>query len=416
MSTLRIARYNLKIEASQVFMISAMVVNVGNYLYNLALGRLLGPQAFADAAILVTFLLILSFIAMTLQLSVAKFTGSFDTDKKEAFLKYSRKFSLYLGCIAGLLVILMAGKLQLWFNTESSGMFRIFGMGIPVYFLMSVNRGYFQGEQQFINLSITYQAEMLSRLFLTLAFILMLPFQSSELVALGIFISLFPGIFPFKRIKTKILPAISSTDISHLKKFILVTAFYELTQILINNGDILLVKHFFDTHSAGLYASLALIGRGVYFVAWMFVMLLLPKVVQRHKENKDTTRLFFKYLGMVATLSILVILTNLLVPELIISMLFGNAYLEVSGLLWKYAMASSLFALANVFVYYFLSLDKYLPVLISGIFGILQLAIIYLEHSSLEKIVEIQILVMTTLLAIQIGYFFYHIKKTSHRS
>ena len=53
------------------------------------------------------------------------------------------------------------------------------------------------------------------------------------------------------------------------------TACYELTQIIINNSDILLVKHYFDMLDAGLYASLALIGRVVYFVAWMFVMLLL---------------------------------------------------------------------------------------------------------------------------------------------
>lgn len=34
------------------------------------------------------------------------------------------------------------------------------------------------------------------------------------------------------------------SEVAHLKKFLLVTAFYELTQILINNGDLLLVKHF----------------------------------------------------------------------------------------------------------------------------------------------------------------------------
>ena len=118
---------------------------------------------------------------------------------------------------------------------------------------------------------------MLSRLLLTLVFILLLPFRSSELVALGILVSLVPGLLPYKRLSQKVLPAISTAELKHLRKFVVVTAFYELTQILINNGDILLVKHFFDAHEAGLYSSLALIGRAVYFVAWMFVMLLLPE-------------------------------------------------------------------------------------------------------------------------------------------
>ena len=415
MLTLKLYNFRINLKASQVFMLSALVVNIGNYLYNLALGRLLGPGAFANAAILITFLLILSFMAMTLQLSVAKFTGSFDTEKKDAFLKYSRKWSLIIGGIVGSLIFFSSHELQSWFNTDSANMFRIFGLGVPIYFLMSVNRGFFQGEQEFIKLSITYQGEMLSRLFLTLVFILFLPFESSELVSLGILISLVPGMLPFKRIKTKVLPMLEKAEISHLKKFILVTAFYELTQILINNGDILLVKHFFDSHAAGLYSSMALIGRAVYFVAWMFVMLLLPEVVKRHKEGLDTKNIFFKYLGMISALVTAVVITTTLFPNLIIQVLFGSAYSEVAGMLWKYALASALFALANVFVYYFLSLDRYLPVAVSGVFGVLQLAVIFFQHNSLEMVVEAQIYVMLALLILQLGYFLYQIKTSIHR-
>ena len=49
------------VKPEQIFMLSVLVVNGGNYLYNLLLGRILGPEKFADAAILVTFLLVLSF-------------------------------------------------------------------------------------------------------------------------------------------------------------------------------------------------------------------------------------------------------------------------------------------------------------------------------------------------------------------
>lgn len=54
-----------KITPEQLFMLSVLAVNGGNYLYNLILGRVLGPAQFADAAVLITFLLVLSFAAMT---------------------------------------------------------------------------------------------------------------------------------------------------------------------------------------------------------------------------------------------------------------------------------------------------------------------------------------------------------------
>ena len=71
--------------AEQLFMLSMLVVNGGNYFYNLILGRVLGPEAFADAAILITFLLILSFIGMTFQIVTTKYTVVFNEAKRIAF-------------------------------------------------------------------------------------------------------------------------------------------------------------------------------------------------------------------------------------------------------------------------------------------------------------------------------------------
>ncbi|APU68998.1 oligosaccharide flippase family protein [Christiangramia flava] len=395
---------------ARVFMVSAMLVNAGNYLYNLLLSRILGPARFADAAILVTFLLVLSFVAMTLQLTVAKFTGSFEDGRKDTFLSLARKWSLWTGFVIGVLVFVLAESLAGWFQTGSAWMFRIFALGIPIYFLMSVNRGNFQGEQEFLKLSFTYQAEMFSRLLLSLLFLAVLPFGSSELVALGIFCSFIPGLLPYKKLKLSALPKMNISEVAHLKKFLLVTAFYELTQILINNGDLLLVKHFFEAETAGLYASVALIGRGVYFVAWMFVMLLLPEVVRLQRQGKNTNDVLFKHLFNISLLGAAIVLVTYIFPELVISMLFGDAYLEAADILWKYALASLLFALANIFVYYFLSLDRYVPVLLSGIMGLVQLLAISYWHGSLAAVVHIQLLLMGVLLLLQVWFFFYRNK------
>ena len=75
-----------KITPEQFFMLSVLVVNGGNYVYNLILGRVLGPAQFADAAVLITFLLILSFIAMTFQLVTAKFSVLFEDTRFSRFI------------------------------------------------------------------------------------------------------------------------------------------------------------------------------------------------------------------------------------------------------------------------------------------------------------------------------------------
>ncbi|MCA0152060.1 oligosaccharide flippase family protein [Winogradskyella vincentii] len=396
-----------KISPEQLFMLSVLAVNGGNYLYNLILGRVLGPTAFADAAVLITFLLVLSFIAMTFQLVTAKFSVLFEGNVFTSFVTRVYKQSFVVGVLLGLGIIAFAEQLQVLFNTSSKSMFVIFGCGVPLYFLMSVNRGTFQGKKLFKSLSITYQGEMLSRLLITLGLILVFDLKSSAVIAIGILLSFVFGLFPFKSsdINLKSAVGLDKKYSKQIKRFFLLTAFYELTQIIINNSDILLVKHYFESYEAGLYASLALIGRIVYFIAWMFVMLLLPAVVQLKKEGRETATVLFKYVGYIAVISTIIVVTCLSFPELIIQILFGNEYLAMAPLLWKYAIATSMFAISNIFAYYYLSLDKYVPVIISGIFGMLQMALVIIFHESLEQVVHMQIIAMILLLVIQLGFF-----------
>lgn len=309
----------------------------------------------------------------------------------------------------GVLIIVFASNLQSLFNTSSSNMFVVFGCGVPLYFLMSVNRGVFQGKKAFKSLSITYQSEMLSRLIITLGLILIFNIQSSVVIAVGILASFVFGLIPFRfptLIPKKAL-VLSKIHSKEIKSFFIITAFYELTQIIINNSDILLVKHYFESYEAGLYASLALIGRIVYFIAWMFVMLLLPTVVQLKKDGKETAPTLFKYIGYIAAISITIILACLSFPETIITLLFGDSYIAMAPLLWKYAIATSMFAISNIFAYYYLSLDKYIPVVISGVFGMLQMGLVIFYHDSLEQVVHMQIIAMLLLLAIQLAFFKY---------
>ncbi len=70
-------------------MLTILLVNGGNYLYNLLLGRLLGPAQFADAAILITLLLILSFVGMTFQIVTAKYAVLFEDLDLMRFIKHS---------------------------------------------------------------------------------------------------------------------------------------------------------------------------------------------------------------------------------------------------------------------------------------------------------------------------------------
>ena len=405
-----LSKYKIKLSASQQFMISIVFVNAGNYLYNLILGRWLGPEVFSNVALLVTLLLMLSFLAMTLQLLSAKFIIELPREKINSFKNKLFKLSFGVGTLLSLLCIIFSENVDKLFNLNNLYAIYIFAFGIPIYFIMSISRGLHQGKEEFPKLSQSYIMEMLGRVIVTFSLIGFTNISPTIAVAIGILVSfligLFPNQFKFKKLKTSL--KINTTDQKTIMKYLVITLLYECTQIIINNSDILIVKHYFNDIDSGLYASLALIGRVVYFITWMLIMIFLPKVIKARKQGYDHQGILLKYLQYIIFITISLVVICFLFPETIINLLFGKHYLSMSPLLCNYAIATSLFALGNLFVYYFLSLSQYKPVIIAVLFGLAQLVLLILFHSTLETVVHIQIGLMSIFLLVMFGWYKYN--------
>src|SRR5690606_40502442 len=98
------------------------------------------------------------------QIVTAKYAVVLKYNKLFSFKRFIVRLAFATGLLLGITVIMMADTLQQIFNTQTSIMFTIFGMGLPLYFIMSINRGLYQGQNDLKRLWVTYQTEMLSRL------------------------------------------------------------------------------------------------------------------------------------------------------------------------------------------------------------------------------------------------------------
>ncbi|MDH3243049.1 MAG: oligosaccharide flippase family protein [Saprospiraceae bacterium] len=391
---------------------STILVNAGNYLLNLLLGRILGPDVFAEVSVLATAFLLLSFIAVGFQMVAAKFAAEcFATDDLESHQGFAQWFTTKIRWISLVIVaILMMSLIMIrdFLHFESAWPLFIIILGIPFYLEMSVNRGLLQGRNRFKKLAWTYLVEMASRVVVTFGVLFLTLSKNwdlaSEIVAFG-FLASFLGSFWISRDIAQ-----SAQSVNHFGKkkaaisFLLIFCAYEFSQILISHSDVILVKHYFGNHEAGLYASLALLGRMVFFGTWAIVTLLFPKVIQLEKKGLPHKGLFLKSLGLVALVGVFMILNCVIFPDLIISLMYGSAYQVISPLAWRYAFATTLFALANVYAYYYLSLEKYLPVALSTTAGVAQILLVTRFHQSLESVIDVQIMTMGCLLLAMIVF------------
>jgi O-antigen/teichoic acid export membrane protein len=300
-----LSKYLGKISEAKVFMLMLLFVNGGNYLYNLLLGHLLGPEKFAHAAFLITMLLSLSFIAMTFQLLIAKFYVELDDKEQLAFMSRWSKNSVIVGVLIGVLTYICGDWISYNFQLDDSDAIRLFALGMPLYFLFNVQRGCLQAQEKFIKLGYNYLLEMLVRLSGTICLILLFPDSTTFAVSLGILLSILASsyIVDVRLILTNIKSTMTKIEKKKIYHFAAITLLYELTLNLINSADIIVVKQNFESTEAGLYASIALVGRMVYYITWMYAMILLPGVVRLRKEGKNINPLLMSTLRQVGLIS-----------------------------------------------------------------------------------------------------------------
>ncbi len=392
--------------------LSTLAVNIGNYGLNLLLGRFLGPEEFAAANIIATLVLVLSFIALGVQLATTKFISEYNADGDElrqmAFISWMKRAALIFSVTISFILVITSSAIMSFLNFESTTPLVILFVSIPLYINLCVSRGYFQGRSQFKKLAFTYLVEMVTRVICTSILIYFCITSNQnwaiEAIAIG-FIASFATAAYFGRIpSTSLFRENTFAQSKKLYYFLGIVAMYEFSQIIINNSDVLLVKHFFENKEAGLYASLALIGRVVFFATWSIVTVLFPKIIEKEKKGEAHEQYFWGSLAIVSMFGIGVTMGCYLADDFVVRIMFGEAYLSTAPLLWQYATATTLFSCANVFVYYHMSLENYAPVVISLLIGLLQVVGIFFFHNSMLEIIQVQIVVMGLMLAAMIIY------------
>jgi len=398
-----------------ILFISTIIVNAGNYLINLLLGRFLGPVEFAEISVLATAVLMLSFFAVGLQLTAAKFTAEYLSVDEElkfsSFIKWLNKYSWYISLTVAAIIILASFQLMSFFHFRNPWSFMVIAIAIPLYFDFSISRGVLQGTDSFKKLANTYLIEMFVRMVITATLVYVSVryggIDSTMAVALG-FTAAFIATYWYARREPQRETNTELLAMKPIKAFIVVIIFYELSQIMINNSDILLVKHFFENEEAGLYGALALIGRVVFFATWTIVTLLFPKVIQKEKKGEPHSHLFWGALSIVGVIGLMIIVGCYLLGDFVITVLFGNEFISAGQYLWLYACATTLFACANVFAYYYMSLSKYMPVIFSIIAGACQIGLIWFFHKDITQVITVQIYLMATLFMSMVVYHFYN--------
>src|SRR6478736_1222362 len=373
------------LSGSFIMLVAMMLVNVFNFAYNMVMARMLGPAAFGNINAAVTLLLLASCISLAFQLVCAKFVARNHADSSKAAVVHSLLGKAWMASLALGGVLFLAQKpVATYLNVPSPWIIGLLAIGIAAYAPLGVKRGAMQGVCAFPRLGTNFVLEAGIRFFLG---------------AVGaISASVIAACF-IPRIPAQLRVKAGTAEPPSYAEAVQAIVFF-VGQVIINNIDILLVKHFFPSDPAGVYAAISQIGRLLYFASWFGVVnAMFPVAAAASPEHKKAHGIGLPLL-LVLGLSLTFIAAAALFPHLIMGVIFGSRFIEIGWLLALYAAATALYSLSVVFIAYEMSRRIANTGWLQLIFrGALVLGI-GIFHGSLHQVIMVRIVLMAAMLAL----------------
>jgi O-antigen/teichoic acid export membrane protein len=396
------------LSGSIMMLVSTSLVSLLNFGFNVAMARMLGPAQFGHVTAAVTILMLASAITLAFQLVCAKFVARNEPlgQKVSVYRSLLRKgWVVSLGTGAGLFIlqIPVAGYLHI----PNRWILAVLAIGLAAYVPLGVRRGGLQGTCCFARLSINFIIEAVVKVALA---VFLVAIGYGVMGAVGAISASILAAYLFPRMPSAFATRpLTALQPASFREGMQATVFF-VGQVIINNIDILLVKHFFAAEMAGLYAAVALAGRVLYFAAWSVVSVMFPISAAAKPRDEDPNVILVPLLFVLA-ICILFIMAASFFPDLIINTIFGGRFSESGSLLTLYAAATGIYALSVVLMTYEMSRrianTGWLQLIFSGIL-VLGIAAF---HQTLRDVIVVQIVLMAAMLMLVSYPFFRRYKQ-----
>ena len=374
------------LSGSAVMLLSSVFVGCMNLVYNFAVAHKLGADSYGHASVVYTLLMLLSSITLSFQLLCSKFVARSDSSaEKIAIYQLLHRWSWICGVLVGALLALASGAIRGYLNLPSSRLIWLLGAAIVFYIPLGTRRGFMQGTYAFRRLAVNFALEVTVKLVGALA--LMTPLAVPGVViaiAASVMVAYFAAI-P----NQQSIPQIPGPTLrSGVGEGVQAATFF-IGQVIINNVDIVLVKHFFGATQAGVYAAIALVGRVVYMLSWSVVSSMFPFSAGIRPDDRGGHTVLTTALALVAIIATLFTLGAWLAPRALWQLLLGHGFpvAHYSSLLVLYALTTGIYVLAAVLMAYEISQKigrvSWLQLAFSGMI----VGGIYLFHSTLQMVI-----------------------------
>lgn len=399
---------NTFFRSSVIMLLGSNFYNLGQFIYHFLAGRLLGKVLYGDLAAIISIVAYFSIVQLALGLTIVKYIAQQKNKNSISnFVKWFNLWGLILAVSLAMIALILSPWIASFLNISPKISIYILPIFIFLFSIVYIHRSILQGLLKFGNLALSYVLETILKIVLTFIFIVL------GWKVFGTMIALILTVF-FVFLMTRI--SLNSLLIGKKQKMpkvmpLIKYSFPVLVQGLALNSmystDLILVKHFLSSQEAGIYASLSVLGRIVFFGSTPILLVMFPFVAKKYSQGHSVKQLFFLSLLLTLLISISLITAYYFIPQIFINILYGREFLQGASMLWLFGIFMALLSFATLFIQFFLSIDKPKIVFVFAFIAVIQAILLNFIHSSILEVLKINIFTAALLLGILCVYFAY---------
>jgi O-antigen/teichoic acid export membrane protein len=381
------------VSGSVVLLSGSSLTTAINLAYNIVVAQYLGPQGFGHATVVYTLLTVLSAVTLSFQIISTKLVAQQGSPEEMAAVYRSFHRSAWAcGLMVALVVLVFHQGISDYLRLPDPVLVALLAIGAAFYVPLGSRRGYIQGTYGFRRLAVNLVLEGAVRLggsfLLIVAGLGVRGVIAANAAAIAIAYLAMGSKLP-ARVPTPLRASYAIRETCNALIFF-------SGQVLINNCDIVLVKHFFPARMAGIYAAVAMVGRVIFAFSSAVVNTTVPVVAGTRDGERKDLRVLATSLVLVLGIGSVLAAVLCVTPAGIWTWLFGAGF-QISGeyslpsLLALYALATVVYSLSVVIITFEMSYKIANTSWVQLAFSGIVIAGICRFHSSLHQVIFVQL-------------------------
>lgn len=406
------------ISGSSIIFIASFVANIINYVFNLAMGRMLSVSEYGLLLSLSSIFILLGVFNTSYVSIFSKFSAKYfaTNDQKGLHSLYSIGFRfIFMPAVVllGVLVVL-SPIISRFLHVSDLILTILISFAVFFSFITAMPSGILQGKMRFWTIGGLNILAPVVKLMVAVVLILMGFTVFGAVVGIVIASAVVPlvGFFLINKYNPRTHHTSNEFGNVFKKEFFKYsfTTFLVLIGLtLLSNTDILLVRHYFGEVTSGHYAALSLMGKAIFYFTSPINFVFFPLIAQKKEKNERLFEIVLLTVGLVTLASVVISFVYFAFPNLVLAIFFpAPEYRVLTNYLGIFSLYILVFSVMSIFSNFFLSIGRTEIYKFTLSAAVLQIVLIVLFHNSLYQVIGILFAVSAILLLFFLVYYFKH--------